>query len=373
MARSNGRFFAVVGVCVTAFAAWGADSVRVTADSHRTVGKAVAEPLRISVACDRADAIYQVGDTATFSVTAKGTNGVAATSGTVTVVLDNFGTKRICERTHDLAKGNPFAVSGSLGEPGFLRVTVKAETVANPALDSRDYVWSAAFSPERIRQSAARPADFDAFWAAEKARLAREVPLDPRVEKDEARSAGDRRLDWYRASFATFGRRVYGTLSIPTKPGKSRLNVKIASAGWGDFSNFGGSSASEAVLWFSVFPFRPDWEWRKLNLKAKYDATGDKRIPAALERYYLRYDETTYAEERNLLSLEGMLWTYGKTKNAKLLEVAENTGARYLNTISALMGSDGWLPQSLHNGDGLHLNTDAFNIVLNYIRTHGWE
>ena len=61
------------------------------------------------------------------------------------------------------------------------------------------------------------------------------------------------------------------------------------------------------------------------------------------------------------------------TANTWLLEIAENTGARYLDTISALMGSDGWLPQSLQNGDGLHLNTDGFNIILNYIRTHGWE
>lgn len=60
-------------------------------------------------------------------------------------------------------------------------------------------------------------------------------------------------------------------------------------------------------------------------MKAKYDATGDARIPQALERYYLCYDVATYAEERNLLSLEGMLWTYGKTKNAKLLELAEKS------------------------------------------------
>ena len=59
--------------------------------------------------------------------------------------------------------------------------------------------------------------------------------------------------------------------------------------------------------------------------------------------------------------------------NEWLQEIAESTGARYLDTISALIGSDGWLPQDLQNGDGLHLNGDGFAIVLNYIRTHGWE
>ncbi len=58
--------------------------------------------------------------------------------------------------------------------------------------------------------------------------------------------------------------------------------------------------------------------------------------------------------------------------NTWLLEVAENTGARYLDTISVLMGDDGWLPDAYQNGDGLHLNTESFNLVLNYIRTHGW-
>ena len=58
--------------------------------------------------------------------------------------------------------------------------------------------------------------------------------------------------------------------------------------------------------------------------------------------------------------------------NTWLLEVAENTGARYLDTISVLMGSDGWLPDAYQNGDGLHLSPEGFSQVLNYIRTHGW-
>jgi len=58
--------------------------------------------------------------------------------------------------------------------------------------------------------------------------------------------------------------------------------------------------------------------------------------------------------------------------NTWLLEVAEDTGAKYLNTISALMGDDGYMPEAYQNGDGLHLNTESFNIVLSYIRTHGW-
>ena len=58
--------------------------------------------------------------------------------------------------------------------------------------------------------------------------------------------------------------------------------------------------------------------------------------------------------------------------NTWLVEVAEQTGARFLNSISILMGNDGWLPYDYQNGDGLHLSPDAFQLVLDYIRTHGW-
>ena len=59
--------------------------------------------------------------------------------------------------------------------------------------------------------------------------------------------------------------------------------------------------------------------------------------------------------------------------NSWILEVAENTGTAFLNTASALVGEDGWLPQSYQNGDGLHLNETGFGIVLSYIRTHGYQ
>ena len=53
--------------------------------------------------------------------------------------------------------------------------------------------------------------------------------------------------------------------------------------------------------------------------------------------------------------------------NTWLVEVAEQTGARFLNSISILMGNDGWLPYDYQNGDGLHLSPDAFRLVLDYI------
>lgn len=69
------------------------------------------------------------------------------------------------------------------------------------------------------------------------------------------------------------------------------------------------------ILWPMAVYFRA--------MKAKYDATGDERIPAALEKYYLLYPAETLANNRNVVSVEGMLWTYSHTGNTDLLALAE--------------------------------------------------
>lgn len=59
--------------------------------------------------------------------------------------------------------------------------------------------------------------------------------------------------------------------------------------------------------------------------------------------------------------------------NIWIEQVAEDTGTRFLNSFEAIVGTDGWLPAEYSNGDGLHLNTAGFNIILDYIRTHEYK
>lgn len=58
--------------------------------------------------------------------------------------------------------------------------------------------------------------------------------------------------------------------------------------------------------------------------------------------------------------------------NKWILDVAKEKGVKYLDTYSVLVGSDGWLPATLQNGDGLHLNSEGFDIELNNLRTHAY-
>ena len=59
--------------------------------------------------------------------------------------------------------------------------------------------------------------------------------------------------------------------------------------------------------------------------------------------------------------------------NGWIEQIAEDTGVRFLNSYECLVGSDGWLPESSQNGDGLHLNGEAFSTVMDYIRTHAYN
>lgn len=61
------------------------------------------------------------------------------------------------------------------------------------------------------------------------------------------------------------------------------------------------------------------------------------------------------------------------TANGWILDVAEATGTRYAESCSVLKAADGSLREELGNGDGLHLNADGYNAVLEYLRTHAWQ
>lgn len=71
-------------------------------------------------------------------------------------------------------------------------------------------------------------------------------------------------------------------------------------------------------------------------------------------------------------------WKYqGDINNTKIRaanewieQIAADTGCRFLYSFESVVGADGNLPESSHNGDGLHLNGETFGVVMQYIRTH---
>ena len=66
------------------------------------------------------------------------------------------------------------------------------------------------------------------------------------------------------------------------------------------------------------------WPWAVFfrAVKAYYEATGDPRVPEALEKNYLSYTVEELGMNRFVVNVEGMLWTYSITRNPELLRRA---------------------------------------------------
>ena len=58
--------------------------------------------------------------------------------------------------------------------------------------------------------------------------------------------------------------------------------------------------------------------------------------------------------------------------NTWIMQLAKDTGCKYLDTASVLKNDNGALIALYDNGDGHHLTTDAYKSILQYIRTHGY-
>ena len=116
-------------------------------------------------ACDRPDGVYSLGEKATITVKVFETNNVPLEAGKVKWRLNNFGDATISEGTFDASKGvNAFSVSGTMNEPGFMRLDVmELDEQGNPG---KTQFFGVAYDPYRIRPGAECPADFNDFWAA---------------------------------------------------------------------------------------------------------------------------------------------------------------------------------------------------------------
>ncbi len=131
-------------------------------------GAKAAEPL-LSIATDRPEALYEIGEEAAFAISSK---APAGTEISWTLSLDGY--RNLSTGKGTVGGGGPITVKGSLSEPGFLLLTA---TVAGA--DGKPFTAHAAagVSPAKIAPSLPVPDDFDAFWAEQKAKLAK-IPMD---------------------------------------------------------------------------------------------------------------------------------------------------------------------------------------------------
>lgn len=131
--------------------------------------------LVLSVVADRPEAVYHAGDTVTFNIeVANGGRPAPGREIDWVLSMDGVAPERKGRATLDAA--GRASVTGSLDEPGFLQCKVTLKDDAR----SQTVLAGAAVDPEKIAPSMPRPADFDAFWDAQKKRLAA-VPTNARL------------------------------------------------------------------------------------------------------------------------------------------------------------------------------------------------
>lgn len=140
-----------------------------------------------------------------------------------------------------LQEGKASITADGMKMPGFLRCEVFA------TIDGKEYrgLGTAAFEPEKIQPTVQMPTDFEAFWAKEKAELAK-IPMDPRMIHIPERSTET--VDVYHVNFQNVkNSRIYGVLTVPKGDGKYPAILQVPGAGIRPYSGDLGKAGRGAI------------------------------------------------------------------------------------------------------------------------------
>lgn len=175
--------------------------------------------VRVEVVPDHPDWIYALGEPARFLVRLIARDHLVADAEiSYRIGLENMPAE---EKRQTLDSGEVTLEGGTLKEPGFIRCSVSAKVAGK----KWQGMATVGFAPEQLQPTQQNPEDFDRYWAAEKAELAK-VPMEPTLELIPEASRGS--INVYHVSFRTWSRtpsdrfpgRIYGILCEPKAPGK---------------------------------------------------------------------------------------------------------------------------------------------------------
>lgn len=185
--------------------------------------------VQVRVAPDHRDWTYHLGEAAKFKVTVTADNEpIDNATVTFTTGPDMFPGAPV---TASVPLAGLLVEAGTLPQPGFLRCIATAEIAGRKYRGSA----TAAFEPEKIVAMQTQPADFDAFWQAQKAELAK-VPMEPQLTL--LPDACTDKVNVYHVSFRNVGpnwtavpSRMFGILCEPKTPGKYPALLRVPGAG----------------------------------------------------------------------------------------------------------------------------------------------
>jgi cephalosporin-C deacetylase-like acetyl esterase len=182
----------------------------------------------VTVTPDRADWTYQPGQTVTFRIDVV-RDGHQVAGATVKYSIGPEMLPPVTEATAVVGATPLTVAGGTMHAPGFLRLVATAD------IEGRTYrgVGTAGFAPDRIQPTQVNPADFEAFWDAERTRLAA-LPLD--AKWTPLPDYGTSNVDCSQINLQNVGptggaSRLYGVLCMPRAAGKYPALLSVPGAG----------------------------------------------------------------------------------------------------------------------------------------------
>lgn len=232
--KAPSRFFLQLVGAVVAFALLAGPAAILRAEARTQPAEWTILPVPAATATqlirvepDRADWTYGLGDPVKFRVTV----AVEPYPAAGVEIKYRLGPEMFegVEKTATVPAAGLTLDGGTMAQPGFLRCMVTA------TLDGQAQrgLATAGFAPERIQVTQTEPADFDTFWAAQKAALAK-IPLEPELTPaPELSTAG---VEVFYLSVQNVGNwsgpsRFYGVLAVPRGPGPFPAVLNVPGAG----------------------------------------------------------------------------------------------------------------------------------------------
>ncbi|MBI5689617.1 MAG: acetylxylan esterase [Verrucomicrobia bacterium] len=208
-------------------AAWCGEWSLVCSLSAAAPSSAGGYTLRVST--DRAEANYRRGERVTFSVVlTRDATGERLVGPAAKWSITKDGKPLERSGVTALPAGGELTLTGTLEEPGFLHCLVECTPAEGaPKLTARA---GAAIEPQSIAPSLPAPADFDAFWAEQKRRLA---AVEPRLRLTPVPSPADGILCFDVQAETGLGRGLSGYLVRPVNAKAGSLPAIVLCHGAG--------------------------------------------------------------------------------------------------------------------------------------------
>jgi len=220
------RFFLVVSGLAVVFLPCRATEPITPVPAGATLRVATVQ---VRVAPDHRDWTYKLGEPVRFKV------NVTADNEPIENLTINYSVEPemmpATTRTITVPAEGIVIDGGTLKEPGFLRCSVNTDVAGRIYRGAA----TAAYAPEKIVAYQVEPPDFNAFWQAEKVKLAK-IPVESRVTL--LPDACTDKVNVYHVSFATLSgpegsanpARIYGILCEPKAPGHYPAVLKVPGA-----------------------------------------------------------------------------------------------------------------------------------------------